>query len=58
MTVIDDCCDIMRGIWFFDSSWMPLEATVAEEIEKEHLVKFKGKKIEESVASDSGKSPG
>ena len=48
----------MRGIWFFDSSWMPLEATVAEEIEKEHLVKFKGKKIEESVASDSGKSPG
>ena len=48
----------MRGTWFYDSSWTPLEETVADEAEKEHLIKFKGEKIEDSLAEPGTKLTG
>ena len=47
----------MRGTWFKDSSWHPVEESVGEEIEREHLVKFKGQTIQDTAQLESGKGP-
>ena len=40
-------CKIMRGTWFYDSSWQPLEIGYASQIETEHLGKFLGYRLED-----------
>ena len=36
---------IMRGTWFFESTWQPVDESYASEIEDEHLREFHGQKI-------------
>jgi len=31
----------MRGYWFFDADWQPLDSAYADVIEKEHVAFFK-----------------
>lgn len=40
-----------------ETTWIPLDEKIAEEVEKEHLVKFKNEKIIETAKSDTGKGP-
>ncbi|XP_064621214.1 phospholipase DDHD1-like isoform X2 [Lineus longissimus] len=37
--------DIMRGTWFLDSSWQPVEEGYASQIETEHLANFENETI-------------
>ena len=35
----------MRGTWFIDGTWQPLEENYSVQIEKEHLTFFRGHKL-------------
>lgn len=37
----------MRGMWFYDGTWQPIDEEHAVQIETEHLSHFLGKKIED-----------
>eukprot|EP00106_Octopus_bimaculoides_P013488 XP_014780930.1 PREDICTED: phospholipase DDHD1-like [Octopus bimaculoides] len=39
-----DTADVLRGIWFYDDTWQPLEEDTSIRIESDHLGKFLGKK--------------
>ncbi|XP_051153542.1 phospholipase DDHD1-like isoform X2 [Leptopilina boulardi] len=40
--------EIMRGTWFYDSSWIPLETEHSERIEEVHLRTFQHQKLTQS----------
>lgn len=44
-----DSCKIMRGTWFYDNTWQPMEAGYATQIEAEYLGKFLGHRIKEET---------
>ena len=49
----------MRGSWFIDTTFQPLEECYADEIEAEHLEKFLNQKInDESKEQTKGPLPG
>uniref|UniRef100_A0A2C9K0T3 DDHD domain-containing protein n=1 Tax=Biomphalaria glabrata TaxID=6526 RepID=A0A2C9K0T3_BIOGL len=48
---------ILRGIWFEDGSWQPLEETFTTQIEAEHMTRFKGQRLEEAPESQKGPKP-
>ena len=52
-------CKIMRGTWFYDSTWQPLEIGYASQIEAEHLGRFLGHRLEdEQLHVGKGPRPG
>lgn len=44
-----DKIPVMRGQWFIDGTWLPLEEEESNLIEQEHLSCFKGRQMEENV---------
>ena len=46
----------MRGTWFFENTWQPIEESYAVQIEAEHLAKFQKQKLSEDE-TDSTKGP-
>ncbi|XP_059177908.1 phospholipase DDHD1-like isoform X2 [Physella acuta] len=48
---------ILRGIWFEEGSWQPLEESFANQIESEHMAKFQGLRLEEAPESQKGPKP-
>ncbi|XP_023616515.1 phospholipase DDHD1 isoform X14 [Myotis lucifugus] len=46
----------MRGQWFIDGTWQPLEEEESNLIEQEHLSCFRGQRIQESFEMDVSKS--
>ncbi|XP_006894417.1 PREDICTED: phospholipase DDHD1 isoform X3 [Elephantulus edwardii] len=43
-----DKIPVMRGQWFIDGTWQPLEEEESNLIEQEHLSRFKGQQMQES----------
>lgn len=43
----------MRGQWFIDGTWLPLEEDESDLIEVEHLTRFLGQQMQDSFDSDS-----
>ena len=41
--------DIMRGTWFYEHSWQPVQCEYADRIEQEHLQRFLGHKMADYV---------
>lgn len=33
---------VLRGTWFFEVNWQPLDDKIATRLEREHLARFKG----------------
>ena len=57
--VTGDCCKIMRGTWFYDHTWQPVEDGYATQIETEYLGKFLGHRLnEETDQSQKGSKTG
>ena len=48
---------IIRGSWFFDGSWQPLESEYGISLEKVHLKVFGGKKYSDYYTDLSNKTP-
>ncbi|NXJ79919.1 DDHD1 Phospholipase, partial [Trogon melanurus] len=46
---------VMRGQWFIDGTWQPLEEEESDLIEREHLNRFKGQQLEESFEMEVSK---
>uniref|UniRef100_A0A8C7UGN1 DDHD domain containing 1a n=1 Tax=Oncorhynchus mykiss TaxID=8022 RepID=A0A8C7UGN1_ONCMY len=44
---------VMRGQWFIDGTWLPLEEEESDLIEVEHLTRFLGQQMQDSFDSDS-----
>ena len=42
-----ECDLIVRGSWFFEFNWQPLDEILANKIEKEHLERWKGIDLKE-----------
>ncbi|XP_045436506.1 phospholipase DDHD1 isoform X4 [Pipistrellus kuhlii] len=51
-----DKIPVMRGQWFIDGTWQPLEEEESNLIEQEHLSCFRGQQIEESFDTEVSKS--
>ncbi|XP_071441965.1 phospholipase DDHD1-like isoform X2 [Hetaerina americana] len=45
-------CVIMRGTWFYDGTWQPLESPYCNTLESEHLNLFYGDKLLDSSTDD------
>ncbi|XP_046382398.1 phospholipase DDHD1-like [Ischnura elegans] len=45
-------CPIMRGTWFYDGTWQPLETPYCNTLEAEHLNLFYGDKLLDSSSDD------
>ncbi|ESO83548.1 hypothetical protein LOTGIDRAFT_133288 [Lottia gigantea] len=43
-----DVSTILRGTWFHDSTWQPLEEDYANQLETEHLANFIGQRLEDA----------
>nr|XP_023855574.1 phospholipase DDHD1-like isoform X1 [Salvelinus alpinus] len=43
-----DCIAVMRGQWFVDGTWLPLEEDESDLIELEHLARFRGHQTRET----------
>ena len=43
-----DKIPVMRGQWFIDGTWQPLEEEESNLIEQEHLSRFRGQQMQES----------
>ncbi|XP_050989788.1 phospholipase DDHD1 isoform X2 [Labeo rohita] len=48
-----DRIPVMRGQWFIDGTWMPVEEDESDLIEKEHLARFRGQQIQDAFESDT-----
>ncbi|KAG8240300.1 hypothetical protein J437_LFUL014350, partial [Ladona fulva] len=48
-------CAVMRGTWFYDGSWQPLESPYCDTLESEHLNLFYGDKLVDSARDDPAK---
>ncbi|KAL5008166.1 hypothetical protein ScPMuIL_013747 [Solemya velum] len=53
----DDESSIMRGTWFHDGTWQPLEDAYSSQIETEHQAHFMGQKLDESPPPTKGQKP-
>lgn len=42
----------MRGQWFIDGTWLPLDEEESDLIETEHLNCFRGQQMQDSFESD------
>lgn len=42
----------MRGQWFIDGTWLPLEEEESDLIEHEHLNHFRGQQMQDSFETD------
>ncbi|XP_062061095.1 phospholipase DDHD1 isoform X2 [Lepus europaeus] len=51
-----DKIPVMRGQWFIDGTWQPLEEEESNLIEQEHLSCFKGRQMEENFDIEVSKS--
>ena len=58
MKFVGDKCKIMRGTWFYDQSWQPVEEGYAMQIETEYLSTFLGHKLEPITNPAKGPKPG
>lgn len=57
----DDAIKIRRGSWFYAENMQPLSIDLAEAIEKQHLIGFRGQVIPDSPVfseAESSKKPG
>uniref|UniRef100_A0A3Q2XYQ5 DDHD domain containing 1b n=1 Tax=Hippocampus comes TaxID=109280 RepID=A0A3Q2XYQ5_HIPCM len=43
-----DRIPVMRGQWFIDGTWLPLEEDESDTIEQEHLVRFRGQQMRDT----------
>lgn len=41
-----DTADVIRGVWFYEDTWQPLDEETAVHIESEHLAKFFGQNFQ------------
>ncbi|NWR56580.1 DDHD1 Phospholipase, partial [Bucorvus abyssinicus] len=46
---------VMRGQWFIDGTWQPLEEEESNLIEQEHLTRFRGQQLQESFDMEVSK---
>ncbi|KAM6180541.1 phospholipase DDHD1 isoform 2-T2 [Erethizon dorsatum] len=51
-----DKIPVMRGQWFIDGTWQPLEEEESNLIEQEHLSRFKGRQMQENFDIEMSKS--
>lgn len=42
----------MRGQWFIDGTWLPLEEEESDLIEQEHLSHFRGQQTQDTIETD------
>uniref|UniRef100_A0A8C8AQT2 DDHD domain containing 1 n=1 Tax=Otus sunia TaxID=257818 RepID=A0A8C8AQT2_9STRI len=49
------CIPVMRGQWFIDGTWQPLEEVESDLIEQEHLNRFRGQQLQESFDMEVSK---
>ncbi|CAJ1073357.1 phospholipase DDHD1 [Xyrichtys novacula] len=47
-----DHIPVMRGQWFIDGTWLPLEEEESDLIEQEHLNHFRGQQIQDTFETD------
>ncbi|XP_069563261.1 phospholipase DDHD1 isoform X1 [Brachyistius frenatus] len=47
-----DHIPVMRGQWFIDGTWLPLEEEESELIEREHLSHFRGQQMQDTFETD------
>ncbi|XP_035023582.2 phospholipase DDHD1 isoform X1 [Hippoglossus stenolepis] len=47
-----DHISVMRGQWFIDGTWLPLEEEESDLIEQEHLSHFRGQQMQDTFESD------
>uniref|UniRef100_A0A8C2F1J6 DDHD domain containing 1a n=1 Tax=Cyprinus carpio TaxID=7962 RepID=A0A8C2F1J6_CYPCA len=48
-----DRIPVMRGQWFVDGTWTPVEEDESDLIEKEHLACFRGQQIQDAFETDT-----
>ncbi|XP_053365156.1 phospholipase DDHD1 isoform X1 [Clarias gariepinus] len=47
-----DRIPVLRGQWFIDGTWTPMEEDESDLIEKEHLMCFRGQQMQDSLEND------
>lgn len=47
-----DHIPVMRGQWFIDGTWLPLEEEESDLIEQEHLNHFRGQQTQDTFETD------
>lgn len=47
-----DNISVMRGQWFIDGTWLPLEEEESDLIEQEHLNHFRGQQMQDTFETD------
>lgn len=47
-----DHIPVMRGQWFIDGTWLPLEEEESDLIELEHLNHFRGQQMQDTFETD------
>uniref|UniRef100_A0A1A8G8Q0 DDHD domain containing 1 n=1 Tax=Nothobranchius korthausae TaxID=1143690 RepID=A0A1A8G8Q0_9TELE len=47
-----DHIPVMRGQWFIDGTWLPLEEEESDQIELEHLNHFRGQQMQDTFETD------
>lgn len=47
-----DHIPVMRGQWFIDGNWLPLEEDESDLIEQEHLNHFRGQQMQDTLETD------
>ena len=47
-----DSIPVMRGQWFIDGTWLPMEEEESDLIEVEHLAHFRGQQMQDTFDSD------
>lgn len=47
-----DCIPVMRGQWFIDGTWTPMEEDESDLIEREHLMCFRGQQMQDTLETD------
>uniref|UniRef100_A0AAV2JL02 DDHD domain-containing protein n=1 Tax=Knipowitschia caucasica TaxID=637954 RepID=A0AAV2JL02_KNICA len=47
-----DHIPVMRGQWFIDGSWLPLDEDESDLIEQEHLRRFRGQQMQDTLETD------
>ncbi|XP_034235405.1 phospholipase DDHD1-like [Thrips palmi] len=50
-------CAIMRGTWFYDGSWQPLDGDRCEQVESVHLALFANHCISDYISASNPKQP-
>lgn len=48
-----DHIPVMRGQWFTDGTWLPLEEEDSDLIELEHLARFRGQQMKDTFDTEA-----